>query len=215
MKDAASTPKGAQRQEFVEAIVNHLKPWKDDKSRDTVTVAVKERLDLLLELVPLQKKFFDRTANRDHARKLDKALSKVQELVKSSPGLLAVFLFDPRLALIQSDDNGPSDRFQRELLARAVAFGVELKRLREVCARVQNYGVHPNYDHAKNLSAQFSYHLIREYSDRKITGTVNQPFRTIASLIYEVVSDQKDADLKRSCDEVLHETRPDLYRTTN
>jgi hypothetical protein len=85
--------------------------------------------------------------------------------------------------------------------ARADPFFAELKRVRKICAR--NYGIHPNYDHAKNLSAQFSYGLMREHSDKKITGTEAQAFRIITSLLYEAVSGQQDADLKRACDTVI------------
>jgi hypothetical protein len=202
---AASPLSGALRDELVEAIVHHLKPWKNHKSRDTVTAAVNLILDFLLGLVPSNKKNFDRRAIRKHAKKLDRALSKVEELLASSPGLLDWVLFDPRPVLQAGDYEYPEIRFHREIRARAIAFGAELKRLRDVCAR--DYGDHPNYDHAKNQSAWFSWALMERHSNRKITGTENQAFRTIAGLVYEVLSSQQNADLKRACDTMLRNIR--------
>lgn len=199
---AALPPSGARRDELVEAVVDNLKPWKNHTSRDTVKAAVNQILNFLLGGfgLPLDKQFFDRRAIRKHAKKFDRALSKVEELLSSGPGLLNLALFDPRPALQAGDYEYPEVRF-REMEARRIAFGAELKRLRDVCAR--NYGVHPNYDHDKNRSAEFSYYLMQKHSDRKITGTENQAFRIITGFVYEIVSGQRDADLKRACDEVI------------
>jgi hypothetical protein len=80
-----------------------------------------------------------------------------------------------------------------------------VKRLREVCARAVDPGLasHPNYEHAKHLCAWHALGLMRELSDRKITGAKDSAFRVITSLLYEGVSGQPDADLKRACDSVL------------
>jgi hypothetical protein len=88
---------------------------------------------------------------------------------------------------------------------RAGSFGVELKRLREVCAHAADPGFasHPNYDHAKHLCAWLALGLMRELSDGKITGTKDSAFRVVTGLLYEVVSGLPDADLKRACDSVL------------
>ena len=81
----------------------------------------------------------------------------------------------------------------------------ELKRLREVCARAVDPGfaTHPNYGHAKHLCAWHALGLMRELSDGKITGTKDAAFRVVTGLLYEAVSGQPDADLKRACDTVL------------
>jgi len=89
--------------------------------------------------------------------------------------------------------------------ARADSFGAELKRLREVSARAVDPGfaTHPNYDHAKHLCAWHALGLMRELSDGKITRTKDSAFRVVTGLLYETVSGQPDADLKRACDSVL------------
>jgi hypothetical protein len=91
--------------------------------------------------------------------------------------------------------------------ARADSFFAELKRLRDVCARAVDPGfaTHPNYGHAKHLCAWHALGLMRELSDRKITGTKDSTFRVITGLLYEAVSGQPDADLKRACDSVLQD----------
>lgn len=200
MKGAASPPNRTRRDELVEAVVDSLKPWKNHKSRDTVTAEVNQTLNVLLEWVLPNKPNFDRRAIRKHAEKLDRALSKVEKLLESSPGLLALVLFDPR-PVLQGDYFPQALGNHREMEARRIAFGAELKRLRDVCAR--DYGDHPNYDRAKRQTAWWSYGLMQKCSDGKITGTENQAFRTITGLLYEILSGQQDADLKRACDTEL------------
>jgi hypothetical protein len=60
-------------------------------------------------------------------------------------------------------------------------------------------------DHAKHLCAWHALGLMRELSDRKITGTKDSAFRVVTGLLYEAVSGQPDADLKRACDSVLQD----------
>jgi hypothetical protein len=88
-------------------------------------------------------------------------------------------------------------------------FSAELKRMRKVCALAGDprFGSHPNYDPAKHLSAQSAHDLMHQLSDGKISGTKDGVFRAITSLLYEAVSGQRDADLKRACDSVLCKIR--------
>ncbi len=50
--------------------------------------------------------------------------------------------------------------------------------------------------------------MIRELSDGEATGTRDRAFRTITSLLYEAVTGETDADLKRMCDQVLSDEMP-------
>jgi hypothetical protein len=56
-----------------------------------------------------------------------------------------------------------------------------------------------------HLCAWHALGLMRELSDRKITGTKDSAFRVVTGLLYEAVSGQPDADLKRACDSVLQD----------
>jgi hypothetical protein len=197
--------------EIVEEIVDHLRPWKGHKSVAAITAAVNHDLEMLLKLAPLQAKLFDRARNRAHAKKLDDALSEVETLLASAPGVLAWFLFDPLPPMTLTEDGElvqvtqSIENIEGAYRARADSFFVELKRLRKVCAHAVDPGfaTHPNYDHAKHLCAFRALGLMRELSDGKITGTKDSAFRVVTGLLYEAVSGQQDADLKRACDSVL------------
>jgi hypothetical protein len=140
-------------------------------------------------------------------------LSEVETLLASAPGALAWFLFDPLPRPTLTEDGElhqviPSiENIELTYQARADSFSAELKRLRKVCARAVDpgFGSHPNYDHAKHLCAWHALGLMRELSDRKITGTKDSAFRVVTGLLYEAVSGQPDADLKRACDSVLQD----------
>lgn len=213
-------PNAIRRDEIVEEIVDHLRPWKDHKGNAAITAQVNQELDVLLKLTPLQTKLYDRARNRDHAHQLDSALTELETLLASAPGLLAWFLFDPLPPVTMTEDGvlmqpmpPPIDDIERAYRKHADAFAAELKRLRKVCARAIGPGLghHPNYDHAKQMCASFARGLMLGLSDRKITGTKDDAFRTIAGLLYEAISGQHDADLKRACDSVLRNTRgPEL-----
>jgi hypothetical protein len=200
-KRAVTLPNARRRDEIVEEITENLRPWKNHKGRDTVTAAVNTALARLLRIVPFEKKFFDPRPARKHAKKLDKAISKVESLVESSPGMLLGNLFDPTLPLTKADDDLDPTPY-KSLEECFDTFFAELKRLRKVCA-LDYYGPHPNYDPAKHESAKSAYFLMRKLSDGKITGTKDQAFRIITALLYEAVSGQQGADLKRACDIAL------------
>jgi hypothetical protein len=210
-KQDTASRRGAD--EIVAEIVDHLRPWKSHKSVAAITAAVNHELEVLLKLAPLQAKLFDRAQNRAHAKKLDRALSEVERLLASAPGALAWFLFNPLPPLTLTEDGGSVEVTQSieniELAhrARADSFVAELKRLRKVCAHAVDPGfaTHPNYEHAKHLCAWHALGLMRELSDRKITGTKDSAFRVVTGLLYEAVSGRPDADLKRACDSVLQD----------
>jgi len=210
-REKEPAPGGRATNEIVEEIVDNLRPWKGDKSVAAITAVVNDRLGVLLKLAPLQAELFDQARNRAHAKKLDDALSEVETLLASAPGALAWFLFDPLPRPTLTEDGElhqvrPSIE-KIELTYRADSFSAELKRLRNVCARAVDPGfaTHPNYDHAKHLCAWQALGLMRELSDRKITGTKDSAFRVVTGLLYEAVSGQPDADLKRACDSVLQD----------
>jgi hypothetical protein len=210
-KSDVSLSNAIRRGEIVEEIVDHLRPWKSHESGAAITAAVNHELNLLLRLAPLQAKLFDRAQNRAHAKKLDGALSEVEKLLASAPGLLAWFMFDPLPPITLTQDGEllqvtqSIENVELAYRARAESFSVELKRLRKVCAHAVDPGfaTHPNYDQAKGLCARSAFGLMQELSDGKITGTKDSAFRVVAGLLYEAVSGKPDADLKRACDFVL------------
>jgi hypothetical protein len=199
-----------RRGEIVEEIVDWLRPRKHRMSDTAVTAAVNPYLDLLLR-APLDAKLFDRRQYRAHAEQLDGALLEVETLLASAPGALALALFDPVTIAEDGVLAVPSsmDHIKRAYRKRADSLASELKRLRKVCAGAidPGFGFHPNYDPVKYHCAWFAHGLIRELSDMKISGTKDGAFWTITSLLYEAVSGQKNAALKRACDSVLRDIR--------
>lgn len=213
-KASALTPPGWIRQEeIIEEIVDHLRPWKDRKGRAEITLAVGRELVYLNILAPHEAKRSDRTRNRTHAKRLDGALRDVEMLLASAPSPLRSFLLNPLPTMTEEGVLMPAETpsivedIERANRERADSFAAELKRLRKVCARAVDpgFGYHPNYDRAKHFCAMFAHDLMTGLSDRAITGTKDDAFRAIASLLYESISGQRDADLKRACDSKLRE----------
>ena len=126
-KSDVSLSNAIRRGEIVKEIVDHLRPWKDRVSEATVSAEVNRELDILLQYVPRQARWSDRTRNRAHAQKLDGALREVEELTRlaSTPGYLAFLLFSPR--------SGPSPSISN-IEHASQTFAAELKRMRKVCA---------------------------------------------------------------------------------
>ena len=141
-----------------------------------VTAAVNQHLDLLL-LAPQDAKLFDRRQYRAHAERLDGTLLKVETLLASAPGALALALFDPVTitedGVLMQAVPSTMDHIERAFRKRANSLAGELKRLRKVCADAINpgFGFHPNYDHVKYHCAWIAQVLIRELSDEKMSGT--------------------------------------------
>jgi hypothetical protein len=191
-----------RRDEIIEEIVDHLRPWKHRLGDADVRHSVNLSLDVVVRLVPRNAEIND-VRTRAHAEQLDSALSKVEALLASAPNVLADYLI-PSVAFRKAKMPAVSEIRQRW------DFVVdEIKRLHEVCAAVNNpkLRVHQNYDHGKHESARFALDLMAKLSDNKITGTVDGAFRAITSLLYEAISGQQGADLKRACDAELREIR--------
>jgi hypothetical protein len=64
-KSDVEPPNAIRREEIVEEIVDHLRPWKNRKSNAAITAEVNQELDVLLKLAPLETKLYDRTRNRN------------------------------------------------------------------------------------------------------------------------------------------------------
>jgi hypothetical protein len=201
------------KNEIVEEIVTHLRPWKPHSTTAAITSAVNDQLDMLLKIAPLQAKLYDRARNRAYAKRLDEALGEVERLLAAAPSALAWFLFDPLPPMTLTEDGElvqSIETIEVAYRARAVSFFAELARLRNVCARAVDpgFGFHPNYDHAKHLCAWWAYVLMRDLSEGEISGTKDAAFRVITGLLYEALTGKSDADLKRAVDYVLRNQNP-------
>lgn len=154
----------------------------------------------------------DRTLNCTHAQQLDHALLRAETLLASAPGDLEQRLFNPLPTGAKWQD-GPlmeplqmlDEDVERANRERAALFAAELKRMRDVCALAVHpgFGHHPNFDPLNRFCAYWARSLMLNLSRKKITGTKDDAFRVVASLLYEAASGQGDVDLKRGCDYIL------------
>jgi hypothetical protein len=187
-------------EEIVEEILINLPPRKGT-SRAELTNAVRQAMKQLREQVPWQMKLLDRAAMKNHARKVFAAAMELEFLLDTSPGMMQAMLFSK---LEVSPHELQSEQAMRKAYQkRSEAFFEELYDLHLVCAMAARAGTHGNSDPAKFLSARSAHGLMQNHSVAKITGTQDGPFRTVTSLLYEVLSGHRNVDLKRACDAVL------------
>lgn len=212
-----------RRKDIVEQIVDNLRPFKDGiivaeaTAEAEVTAYVNKTLDMLLKYDPEKKKPFDRSLNRKHAKQLDTALTRVQELLSAPSALkthlrfgLSPWMKDEAGGYTEDEERAWEDE-ERACREREDFFFAELNRLRKMCALAIDPGIgfHANYGHEQEECAGSAYLLMVLYSKRKITGTQDGAFRTIASLLYKAVFGQPTDDddeitgLQRACKAVL------------
>jgi hypothetical protein len=70
----------------------------------------------------------------------------------------------------------------------------------------------PKLNLTKGLCAQQAYSLMHELSKGSIVGTFESSFLRIATLLFEIVSGEPDASLKRACDTELRKRRGSRLR---
>jgi hypothetical protein len=179
-----------RQSEIIDEIVGELEPLKPGCTKAAATAEVKHQLNVLLKQIPWQREISNLKRDPVYFRRLDRALSKVQKLLKSAPGLAGDILRSPKFGN-RSDIEG-------------------LGRLREVCGQMKSgqASYRPSYDTpAQRLCAHFAHSLMQRLSANKITGTEGDAFRIIAEKLYEAISGKVGADLKRACDAVLKDER--------
>lgn len=195
-------------EEIVEEVVVNLRPWIARANENTIASAVRKEIENILGRLSRLRNI-NETGNprkvKNFSAKLEKAVRKVEGLLLS--GVDYSSFFNPyvrRMAKVVGISEMPNfDESMEETQARAEAFISDLIAIRKIC--VADVGYHHNFDPAKYESARSAYGLLQKFSAAKITGTNDQPFRIITSLIYESISGRKDVDLKRACDVLLRD----------
>ena len=208
-----------RQQEIVEEIVDNLRPLKSGISLAAASERVRQEIRGLDETDRVAPKLVTGKEFRRQAKELEDALARLEALLNSEPTTLACYLFRPwpsqsfaelYYALDSPLPFGSIDEIERACLDKRDELVADLTRLRKKCAHADKaqIGVHPNYDHAKHVSAYIAYCLLTEWSEQTATGTADGAYRTIASLLYEAGWGIGDADLKRACDDVLNRRLP-------
>jgi hypothetical protein len=211
-----SANRARRREEIIDDLMLELgEPADLLLSKEETREALFHDIEILTRSVPLWKKISsrkNRAATAEWADRLDAWADAGIALLYDIPGYLALSLFGP--------PNSPSGKSVEEIVEALESdrrsFLERLSRMRAV-ARTESRprrGGEPDVE--KDQCASVAYNLMKAFTRRPITGTTGGPFEAFAALLYEACGlcryDEwtlaPDANLKRSCDRILHLHRP-------
>jgi hypothetical protein len=138
----------------------------------------------------------------DHAEKLAELIAALECELDALPEPLAAFLFKPtaaRRAILPEDVLMAGIESERQALAE------RLKQMRLACQAQKPPPPRLEPDRVKDLCAAFAFDLMRAFSRRRSYSYGHH--RAIAGLIYEALTGEVEAELKRSCDRVRARAR--------
>ena len=213
----AVTAKGAigetHLREIVETIVAELRPHRRPKKD------VQEVVRRLIELLPTEvaqlkgrlavakfkgKLKGTRADALKHLKKLGKCAAELEMLLLTMPNRIAwvgdvgsgawgtSYPTGETSILMPAPVEHPRWKFMN--------FISDLGRLQTAAKIAERHlGPLPAYDVEKHLSAKYARFLIVALSDKPPTSAARGPFRTIAGLLFEVITGKKDANLERHC----------------
>jgi hypothetical protein len=196
--------------EIVDAVVDELRPHQRPKK--DVQEVVRGSIELLLrEIVQLQRRLAGTpVAAMKHLTKVRETAAKLEILLLTMPTRVAWVRDMSPGFLGTEDETGLLDPapIERPNL-KSMNFVLDLGRLQTAAKIAESYcGPSPLYEGDKHLSARHAHFLITALSKNPPTNAPSGPLRTIASLIFEVVTGAKEANLERHCKVVLRGSRP-------
>src|SRR6516225_1202640 len=201
--------------EIVDAVVDELRPHQRPKK--DVQELVRGPFELLLpEIAQLQRRLAGTpVAAMKHLTKVRETAAKLEILLLTMPNRIA-WVGEMRPGLLGVEDEtgllvpAPIEGPRLKSIERPrLDFVLDLKRLQTEAKIAESYcGPSPLYESDKLLSAKYARLLITALSKNPPTNAPSGPLRTIASLIFEVITGAKDANLERHCKAVLRRSRP-------
>jgi hypothetical protein len=178
--------------EAIEEIVGNLRPLrcleKDVHGR------VSRHFEILISTVATYGDLPRITAVRRDSRDLTAAIDQITQLIQRLHPFTREALFDG--SAVAMGMSAPVELLRDLQLLRAGADFIALMKAPS-----------PKLNRTKGLCAQQAYSLMRELSKGSIVGTVESSFLRIATLLFEIVSGEPDASLKRACDTELRKRR--------
>jgi hypothetical protein len=185
-----------RREEIIEEIVDNLRPWIISKA--AVLKAVDGHIDLLFKGNAERGKWARGAECKKAAQGLNQALDALVGVVNGLHPWASDPLFN-YVAMRLADEDRPPPSVSEFLR--------HLRALREA-STVLEHTTTPSKkaDLTKACCAGTAYRLICECSKNPPTGTPDAPLRTIATLLYEVLTGRQ-TDLKRACDDQLKRER--------
>jgi hypothetical protein len=184
-------------------------------SEEETREALIHDVEILTRSVPLWKKISTskaRAATAEWADRLDAWAGAGIALLDDIPGSLALSLFGP----LESRSGKSVEEIVEALESDRRSFLERLSRMRAVALTEPRPRRGGEPDVEKDQCASVAYNLMKALTRIPITGTTGGPFETFAALLYEACGlcryDESalapDANLKRSCDRILHLHRP-------
>jgi hypothetical protein len=144
----------------------------------------------------------NRVAMVTSAKKIAERVAALRAELEAAPDLLRDFLLLPPQAR-RLPTSGVVDEH---------ALSSALQALHSDCERfladIPQEPSGPEIDRAQLHCARLAYSLMRRYANNRITGSVDGPFVTLASLLYEALTDRADINLQRRCIEVQRNPPP-------
>ncbi len=204
----------AARDALVKAILHELEPLKPQYPPAIVAECVRHTLEELSAFteVVINQAARDRAKAKRISKYTTRLLFELKELGRwqGSSGLVWTELA-PVIASRETLDHmaqmTPDERKQ-ELLQIADGVLAFLAVLRKVQQRCNVLLLPGRQDVLKRACASLAHTQFLGFSIKRPTsGSANSPYRLVASLIFEAISGQQGADLKRGCDVTLRECR--------
>jgi len=185
-----------RRDEIIEEIVVHLRPWKG--TEHTVLEAVNAHIGILSRTDASCEKWPRGADCNKAAEGLNRALDALVGVVNGLHPWASNSLFN-YVAMRLADEDRPPPSVSEFLR--------HLRALREASTALEHTTFpSKNADLTKAGCAGTAYRIICECSKNPPTGTPDAPLRTIASLLYKALTGRQ-VDLKRACDNQLKRER--------
>jgi hypothetical protein len=204
---APHTPK----EDFVQPIVDGLRPWKSP--RDHVLAQVRNKLDVVQRVITNPPASGFSNVNRQHAEKILEVGTKLKSLLESAPSETLRFLFYP----LKASPNDFLEMFEREEeegRSEAFALARGLGRLCTACEGVIRFrpGEDPRFGWKQHIAVLGAYELVIELSTKKPT---RGPLLDISGLLYEAVTEKRPPEngLLVACRAVLGHFRAERIHT--
>ena len=196
--------------EIVDAVVDELHPHQRPKK--DVQEVVRGSIELLLpEIAQLRRRLAGTpVAAMKHLTKVRETAAKLETLLLTMPTRVS-WVRELRPGFLGVEDEtgllepAPIERPN----LKSMDFVLDLGRLQFAAKIAESYcGPSPLYEGDKHLSAKHAHFLITALSKNPPTNAPSGPLRTIASLIFEVVTGAQEANLERHCKAVSRRSRP-------
>jgi hypothetical protein len=112
--------KPLERDDFVGSIIDELRPWRF--SETAVADDVRRAITMVGKTIPMWERIGNQRANRTHAKKIEKALARLEALMASAPEPL-----DSALYLLFANMKDPElFRYMHEVCHQAISEGYGL-----------------------------------------------------------------------------------------